>query len=263
MAFVFSLIYLFVALCCCHPSFVTTNDVKCKRQTSCSCEMSDDSGSIDLHPLVSGQSQDQPAFQLLSNGYLYTYNPCTPVDYENEVSTCTANDDPAVCQIFSNGTGKGVRCGSQADVSFTAYKHEMTGVQEVNITYRGGQGTRFSTVTLKCDNNQHATSQFEFEGENPPGHYNFLLTSYYSCPRRSGKKLAISGGSIFLILLFVLLISYFVLGVLFQKYRRDASGKELIPNYQFWSSLPGLVKDGFLFLLNKCRKREASYENLQ
>ena len=26
------------------------------------------------------------------------------------------------------------------------------------------------------------------------------------------------------------------------KYKREATGKELIPNVEFWSSLPGLVK---------------------
>ena len=42
----------------------------------------------------------------------------------------------------------------------------------------------------------------------------------------------------FLSVLFV----YLVGGVLFNKFQRGATGKELVPNYSFWSELPGLVK---------------------
>ena len=41
---------------------------------------------------------------------------------------------------------------------------------------------------------------------------------------------------------FVVLILYFVAGILFMKYKKEASGKDLIPNREFWTSLPGLVK---------------------
>lgn len=41
---------------------------------------------------------------------------------------------------------------------------------------------------------------------------------------------------------FVLLVVYLVAGILFMKYRRGATGKEVIPNLEFWSSLPGLIK---------------------
>ena len=41
---------------------------------------------------------------------------------------------------------------------------------------------------------------------------------------------------------FVVLVVYLVAGILFMKYRRGATGKEVIPNVEFWSSLPGLIK---------------------
>ena len=40
----------------------------------------------------------------------------------------------------------------------------------------------------------------------------------------------------------VLLVVYFVGGILLLRYWRGARGVEQIPNYQFWKSLPGLVK---------------------
>jgi len=42
--------------------------------------------------------------------------------------------------------------------------------------------------------------------------------------------------------LFSLLILYFIGGVLWQKFRVQAQGIEVIPNVLFWMSLPVLVK---------------------
>jgi len=40
----------------------------------------------------------------------------------------------------------------------------------------------------------------------------------------------------------VLLIVYFVGGILLLRYWRGARGLEQIPNFEFWKSLPGLIK---------------------
>ena len=42
--------------------------------------------------------------------------------------------------------------------------------------------------------------------------------------------------------LFSLVILYFIGGVLWQKFKVQAQGIELIPNVCFWLALPGLVK---------------------
>jgi hypothetical protein len=42
--------------------------------------------------------------------------------------------------------------------------------------------------------------------------------------------------------LFPDLAAYFIVGVFYMKFARKASGKELIPNADFWSRLPGDVK---------------------
>ncbi len=38
---------------------------------------------------------------------------------------------------------------------------------------------------------------------------------------------------------FVLLAVYFIAGVLFMKYKMNANGREMVPNVEFWASLPG------------------------
>ena len=39
---------------------------------------------------------------------------------------------------------------------------------------------------------------------------------------------------------------YFLVGFLFLKFARGAEGVEAIPQGEFWLSLPGLVKDGYV-----------------
>lgn len=74
----------------------------------------------------------------------------------------------------------------------------------------------------------------------------------------------ISGGWIFIIILSSLLVLYLVGGVAFNKFYRHHEGKEIIPNVEFWMALPGLVKDGHLFVWRKARSLtgRGSYEEM-
>lgn len=40
-----------------------------------------------------------------------------------------------------------------------------------------------------------------------------------------------------------------------------ASGTEMVPQNEFWFALPGLVKDGFWYIINKVRG-QSSYSNI-
>ncbi|XP_072396066.1 cation-dependent mannose-6-phosphate receptor-like [Diabrotica undecimpunctata] len=62
-----------------------------------------------------------------------------------------------------------------------------------------------------------------------------------------------SGGSIFLLILFIVAGIYFVGGAALLYFIRGARGVEMIPNIDFWRNLPGLVKDGLIFLLSGCK----------
>jgi hypothetical protein len=63
---------------------------------------------------------------------------------------------------------------------------------------------------------------------------------------------------------FCLLFVYVVGGFIFLKFVRKAEGIEAIPNYSFWGMLPGLIKDGIVFAVNKCRRNDDSsrYEKI-
>ncbi|XP_071948876.1 uncharacterized protein [Antedon mediterranea] len=87
-------------------------------------------------------------------------------------------------------------------------------------------------------------------------------------PPNPPSKQGLSTGSIMLIIVFPTLTAYFIAGIIFNKVRHNKKGKELIPDYAFWSSLPGLIYDGALFTWSilTCRssgsKTISGYEDL-
>jgi hypothetical protein len=42
-------------------------------------------------------------------------------------------------------------------------------------------------------------------------------------------------------------LPYFVGGTLYRKFRLQATGKDMIPNVDFWAALPGLIREGVAF----------------
>ncbi|XP_068693839.1 uncharacterized protein [Montipora foliosa] len=65
-----------------------------------------------------------------------------------------------------------------------------------------------------------------------------------------GPTSALSVGSILLILFFPGIFLYCVVGALINK-GAGKTGKDMMPNAKFWSDLPGLIADGFSFVLAK------------
>jgi len=113
---------------------------------------------------------------------------------------------------------------------------------------------RLTEIDFVCDENA-GTGSPSFLGESPTHHYTFSWPTQYACPGGGGGKKGLSVGSILLIILLCLVVVYIVAGILFNKFRRDLTGIELVPNVTFWTSIPGLVKDGVMFLVGKVRGR--------
>jgi len=170
----------------------------------------------------------------------------------------------AGCQQWdpSKGVGGRASMGAYAGSTFQAAQKPGKEGEGLTIQYINGDGNRQFEIDLACDPKAGVGAPV-FSGESPTLHYNFLWTSAYGCPKNGGGSGGggLSGGSIFLILLLVLAVVYLVAGVLFNKFKRQASGVELIPNVGFWTSLPGLVKDGVLFIVHKFTKR-GSYQQV-
>jgi len=100
------------------------------------------------------------------------------------------------------------------------------------------------------------------DAESPTHDYHLQWTTKYACPTSDGDGdggdgggdgggSKVSGGWIFIIILAGSAFIYLVAGVAVKKFVFHAEGIELIPNAMFWIALPGLVKDGNLFVVRK------------
>lgn len=49
-------------------------------------------------------------------------------------------------------------------------------------------------------------------------------------------------------------------GMLYKRTVLGASGIDLIPNISFWTTLPGLIKDGYLFFISPCIGSRSEYD---
>eukprot|EP01120_Amphizonella_sp_Union-15-10_P016807 TRINITY_DN908_c0_g1_i1.p1 TRINITY_DN908_c0_g1~~TRINITY_DN908_c0_g1_i1.p1 ORF type:complete len:253 (+),score=39.12 TRINITY_DN908_c0_g1_i1:55-813(+) len=131
----------------------------------------------------------------------------------------------------------------------------QTGGAGVNIDFpKVLEGNYQTKVIIKCDKKELPTSFGVISVQDSEPNFEITIASFYGCPvGGSGSDSGISLGSILLILLFVGITVYIIAGVLFNKFKKGESGMALVPNVEFWTKLPGLVKDGAVFLFNRGR----------
>jgi len=134
---------------------------------------------------------------------------------------------------------------------------------DVVITYTDKTGyLRTSEVTCICDQSYTGKPGLTSQGEL---YSKFKFEMRHACCCKdvckdgmtAGEGGSLSGGSILLILCFVLLAVYLLIGTLFMKYKKGAIGTEIVPNKDFWTDIPHLVKDGLTFVLSPCTKRSS------
>jgi hypothetical protein len=65
------------------------------------------------------------------------------------------------------------------------------------------------------------------------------------------------GGTVFVVLLLVLLFVYFVGFAVFYRVREQKSGVDLIAHRTFWVALPGYAKDGAVYVYRRIASRGA------
>lgn len=220
---------------------------QCVKRSNCICVFDDGSGMIDLTPLGHSDGtalfKDQPA---TLDQYWYSFNPCGAFNDVSCVNVAACQYDP-LNYIFYD-------IGVPDKVSFN-----YDG-QNVIAQYQSFDGTRKTFVTLVCDN-KATTPTLNVEGEKETTQYFMTMTSVQACAVPSPSTYdesseGLSGGSVLLIIFFVLLFVYMAAGIAFNKFRHEAKGLELLPNLGFWSKLPGLIRDGCAYSMAVvCRKR--------
>ncbi|PAA76741.1 hypothetical protein BOX15_Mlig017316g1, partial [Macrostomum lignano] len=232
------------------PPTVSAAAAVCAEQlSSCSCRLTDGQF-IDLSPL---QSTPGPAFNYkAADGYTYQFNPCLPFQCGS------GQTDAAVCQEMLRIIYTYTDFGAQKSAKF--------GIDPTNsqlyLRYLSGDSTRTTTVNLVCDKNS-AESSVSTQGASG-NQLTMDLRSRYACPTATDGSNGggMSGGDVLLIIFFCLVTVYLLAGILFNRYSRQRSGLQMVPNLEFWMSLPGLAADGAVFtflelkrlLAGRCRR---------
>ncbi|XP_035688273.1 cation-dependent mannose-6-phosphate receptor-like [Branchiostoma floridae] len=235
------------------------NQTTCTKNTACSCTMSDGSGDVNLQFVESGKPtyKDQVA-TVQKDDYLYSWNPCTPFTEgpAGDQDSCT---NMAACQISSDQTNF-FGLGTHDSAQFALDSDPTTGESVVSVVYQAASSGRASEVLLKCTT---GATVFTVLGEIQQGQYIFQLESPCCCPgaKEGCMGVGISGGTIVLIIAVSVVVVYFVGGMIIMKFVKKAEGLAVIPNSGFWSSLPGYIKEGVLFIVSPCR-RSGKYDSI-
>jgi len=118
---------------------------ECIMRDSCSCEMSDGSGVINLRSL---DNADTPMEDSISSSETYWYNPCSPV-------TSPDCDGNSVCGKYGN---------SNIGLDLTNSTKFITDGDSVATTNSNTETGKSSTVYLNCDRGARNKPYFRFEG---------------------------------------------------------------------------------------------------
>ncbi|GAM29184.1 hypothetical protein SAMD00019534_123600 [Acytostelium subglobosum LB1] len=229
-------------------------------------------------------------FSSMYNNTQYTYTNTSKAStyYFNICGTaqiCTQkanNVDSAACQM--SGTSY-FDCGHLKTATWQGLPNGVSGAQ---VTYKDGaacsKSIRQTSLILQCS---QAQTTVVSAGEIQPCIYAITINSKLACPTTgttsttgvtttgqttsagptttsgtttggttsggdNGHKGGIGGGWIFVIILLCSATVYIVAGIIINYKVRGLQGKELFPNVTFWSdTLPGLLKDGVLFIKGK------------
>jgi hypothetical protein len=173
---------------------------------------------------------------------------CAPRGYVEEYSSGTINCEQAFTTVGSawqwNGSAMNAKflTSSGWNINVGIVCGNTLTLQSLWPIYASGSGTISWGMQL-------SSSAVCPSSPNPPG----------PNPQPPGPQVTIEvehngmGGTAFVVVVFVGGFLYVVGTVLYNKFKLGKTGKELAPHPEFWLSLPGLIKDGFIFTFTKIR----------
>jgi len=122
---------------------------------------------------------------------------------------------------------------------------------------------RVSQVTCTCDRTQEFDMYFVDVTAGPPDTFVFNLTSRHCCPgytQTSGGS-GLSTAEICIIGLASAVAVYLVVGMIIQTFLRKATGKQIIPHINFWTSLMGAIWSGVKYTVT-CGRVKGGYQEV-
>ncbi|OWF38198.1 uncharacterized protein LOC110466575 [Mizuhopecten yessoensis] len=235
---------------------------ECVQVNSCSCQFSD-GRKIDLSPLSSNDVNSPRFYDVpVSPGSddMFSWNPC--MDFLQPsgsscqgVAVCHIHLAPPIAVYFNLGTTEtAVFSTNDAGQVSLSYQHIETGTPTIQ---------RSSHIALICDQSQEGGFVPLFESDPGSGRFQFELHSKYTCYGDStdDDNNVFSVGTIICVAALAIVLLYLVGGVSYNVIYKKSIGVERIPNVSVWRMLPGLIKDGFLFVFTRGRT-SSTYRNI-
>jgi cation-dependent mannose-6-phosphate receptor len=108
-------------------------------------------------------------------------------------------------------------------------------------------------VLLECTPNAKDSSALFVPKEVTLSDVHLTLYSKLSCLQQINQIEERGFFSTFFLIIFVLLFTYLVLGMLYQYFFVGARGLEMLPNYDFWQKVWISIKLGFIYIKNGCK----------
>ncbi|KAK9888123.1 hypothetical protein WA026_000395 [Henosepilachna vigintioctopunctata] len=246
---------------------------QCKMENPCICHFPDDK-KIDISKLFANGT-DKPENRFLEADritadnitYRFFFHGCNdgkfkPIDYnipllDNITNTTTLTGSLLLYQSWINRLNNALELKGNLTVLGSAdqIRYHVLGNQPepYEMIFKNKvDGNITAAFRLICDRYEKPYIQIIDD----PKSMQFTLNSPYACiiQEQEGS----SFGKIFLITFLVICLLYFVGGACLLYFVRGARGLELIPNIDFWKKLPGLVKDGTLFIFGGCNTNYVS-----
>ncbi|XP_074655141.1 uncharacterized protein LOC141908823 [Tubulanus polymorphus] len=228
----------------------TGNTIVCEKKGNCICQMADGSGTIDLTSLAELAPGQDAVFSNVTGTdlNLYSFKPCVGFTERYSKHVC---ENVAVCE-YDRKNSKYLNLGSPDSVVFKAI---ATNNSTVTMVYTVGSGSSQITTNIKLQCSD--TNKLSVIGAANKNLREMVLSSKCACLDGCLNRLSV--GSVLLITLTFLTATYLLVGCLYNKTVYNSSGCELIPNYTFWSELPSLIKDGYLFFISPCLGDRVEY----
>jgi len=244
--------------------------------------------SYDLSALAASSSISVNKQDSSGNTFIFEFAVCHAIpaacplqDGSGFPSTCAGGNTAGVCQEWGGGSGTAC-CGAATSLAVASNGNGLT------LTYSGGDScngctsARNSVINIACAAGKTGplspsdvtvtlpdstvinivptyTLSFSHAAGCPAG----APGSAPLAPGAPAPPAGISAGSVMLIIIFVGFFIYMVAGIVIQRVKFEQTGVRMVPNYEFWSDLPFLVKDGFRFLINKCTGNSGGYTTVK
>ncbi|XP_057660435.1 cation-dependent mannose-6-phosphate receptor-like [Diorhabda carinulata] len=209
-----------------------SNADTCINNDPCLCQINEND-KIDISE-ISNEIKPPDYLSSTINKVTYTFVGCRDNTYNNVLGSLIITSETNNTKLVSKSIG------NASNIKFSKEDSNYL------ITYINGKV--HPVIVLLCDQYKIPFLKVINNSSTDP---KLLLSSPTLCIKTEHHGM--SGGSTFLLILFIGLVIYFVGGALVLYFIRGARGAELIPNVDFWTNLPGLVKDGLIFLLSGCK----------